>query len=153
MGKKFILPDQKIAKPVIHNFYAGWLTFELGNYSCSASYLSPTPEDLLDACIEKLSAPWETPCVRLDEEDKGETFVVFDDYIFIVKNKRVLCRDNYYSVNDFAQSLVEIVETNLDGIVDDFYINDKLKPYDVQRRKHSLNRRIKAIKSLLKRRT
>lgn len=152
MGKELILPDQKIENPVIHNFYAGWLTFELGNYRCGASYMSPTPEDLLDACIKKLNVPWETPCVRLDEEDKGETFVVFDNYIFIVKNKRVFCRDNYYSVKDFAQSLVKTIETNLDNIVDDFYCIEKLFPGGVQRKKRSLNRRIKTIKNLLERR-
>lgn len=152
MEKAFILPNQKIEKPIVRNFYAGWLTFELGNYTCGASYLSPTPEDLLDACIKKLSTPWETPCVRLDEEGGGETFVVFDNYIFIVKNKRVFCRDNYYSVKDFAQSLVETIEANLDDIIDNFYCIDELYKGDVQRRKYSLNRKIKAIKNLLERR-
>lgn len=153
MGKEFILPDQKIEKPVIHDFFAGWLTFELGNYTCRASYLSSTPEDLLDACIKKLSTPWETPCVRLDEEDKGETFVVFDYYVFVVKRRRVFCYGNYYSVKDFAQSLIETIETNLDSIVDNFYCIDKLYPRGVQHRKRSLNQKIRIIKTILKGRT
>lgn len=33
-------------KPIISNFFAGWLLFQVDSYSCCASYLNSTPTEL-----------------------------------------------------------------------------------------------------------
>lgn len=138
-----------IDKPIISNFSVGWLTFELGNYSCQASYLTHVADDLLDACIEKFKNPWKTPCVRLDEEDTGDTFIIFHDFLFITKNKRVFCRDDYYWIEDFAKSLVKTIEDNLDSIIKDFYCCEI--SLNVEPTKRRLKRKVKIMKKLLRR--
>lgn len=105
---------------IIGDYSNGWLTFKLGDYRCSASYLNRTPENILDACINfyKTSHP---QVVKIDEEELGETILIIDRTCCIIKDDKCYWFDYEYSAHYVAQAIVGDVIKDIDKIVDEFY--------------------------------
>lgn len=110
-------------KPIISNFYAGWLLFQVDSYSCCASYLNSTPTDLLDAFITyfKTGKP---QVIILDCEDKGEIYVIIDLFVSVVDKKL-----EYFNYNDNVSSrllaiqLLSDITSHYEEIIYDFYFH------------------------------
>lgn len=105
---------------IIGDYSNGWLTFKLGDYRCSASYLNRTPEDILDACINfyKTSHP---QVVKIDEEELGETILIIDRTCCIIKDDKCYWFDYEFSAHYVAQAIVNDIIKDIDKIVDEFY--------------------------------
>lgn len=133
---------------MLKNFKNGWLTFEFeigDTYTCKASYLEDTPQDLLDACIEYLKKG-KPSLVTLNEEDNGCTYIIIDCTIRVVKDDNVFPLEQYnlWYITDFVEELIDDIEENLDTLVKEFYLMDN--PRKIKRQ---LSKKIKLLKRLI----